>query len=333
MELLPVHDLGNDSRAIARAASLLRSGGLVAFPTETVYGLGANALDRRAVERIYEAKGRPDYNPLIVHVLDENAARDLSSDWTALASTLARHFWPGPLTLVVRKDDAIPENVTAGLDTVALRSPAHPVARALLEASAVPLAAPSANRSTGLSPTRAEHVARSLGQRVDLILDGGATPVGIESTVVDATGTEAIVLRPGSISLEELRAVVPARALSDRTGEKRARPSPGMLDRHYAPRAELWLYESAAAARRFVLDHGGRRVAIVRMEGEDVTGTEPADMPADPSQYAAVLYDVLHRLDAEGFDAILVQLPPDDGAWAAIHDRLSRAAAGRLPGA
>src|SRR5215207_179752 len=194
--------------AVREAAAVLRAGGLVAFPTETVYGLGAHALDPAAVERIYQAKGRPAYNPLIVHAADAAAARRLAARWPGAAERLAERFWPGPLTLVVPRSPEIPDAVSAGLATVALRVPAHPVAHALLLAAGIPVAAPSANRSTQISPTTAEHVRRGLGERVDLIVDGGPCPVGIESTVLSLAGPVPTVLRPGTISIDDLRPVI-----------------------------------------------------------------------------------------------------------------------------
>ncbi len=197
-----------DPVAIAEAAVLLRAGGLVAFPTETVYGLGAHALDPAAVRRIYKAKGRPAFNPLIVHVATAAEARELVLDWPARAQRLSTRFWPGPLTLVLPKVEAIPDEVTAGLPSVAVRVPSHPVALALLREARIPVAAPSANRSTEVSPTTADHVLRGLEGRVDLVLDGGATNVGIESTVVDLTGTTPRLLRPGMITLAQLEEVI-----------------------------------------------------------------------------------------------------------------------------
>src|SRR6185437_10013251 len=208
MQLLSVDPAHPEPAAIARAAELLRAGRLVAFPTETVYGLGANALDATAVERIYAAKGRPAYNPLIVHVADAGQVMSVATDWLDGAARLAAVFWPGPLTLVLPKRDIVPDAVTAGLPSVAVRVPSHPVAHALLAAARIPVAAPSANRSMMLSPTTGRHVARSLGESVDLILDAGPTTVGIESTVVDLTGEAPVLLRPGTISLVQLQAVV-----------------------------------------------------------------------------------------------------------------------------
>jgi L-threonylcarbamoyladenylate synthase len=320
-----------DEATIARAAEILRGGGLVAFPTETVYGLGANALDAAAVDRIYAAKGRPAYNPLIVHVADVDRVRDVAREWPAAAERLARAFWPGPLTLVVPKRPEVPASVTAGLDSVAVRVPAHPVARALLAAARIPIAAPSANRSTEVSPTTGAHVEKSLGDAVDLILDAGPTTVGIESTVVDVTVDPPVVLRPGMITLDDLARTVgmvldvPRGAAA---GEE-ARRSPGMLDRHYAPRASLLL---ASRERALPLieeqEQAGRRVGVLLI---DLALPSSASrrvilLADDPVRYATALYAALHQLDDDGVDLIVVERPPDGPEWHAVRDRLERAA-------
>ena len=223
MELLRVDPRSPDPAIVARAAGVLRDGGLVAFPTETVYGLGANALDPNAVERIYSAEGRPAYNPLIVHIADASDAPLIAAEWPERAEMLARAFWPGPLTIVLPKKPNVPDGVTAGLPSVAIRVPAHPVARALLAAARIPVAAPSANRSMMLSPTTAAHVAKSLGDSVDLILDGGPTNVGIESTVIDLTTPTPTLLRPGMISAEAIgRIIGPIGAARTRRGRRRS---------------------------------------------------------------------------------------------------------------
>lgn len=317
-----------EPEVLARAAAVLRGGGLVALPTETVYGLGAHALDEAAVGRIFAAKGRPAYNPLIVHVADTAAARGLALRWDNPAERLAARFWPGPLTLVVPKRATVPDLVTAGLASVALRVPAHPVAHALLRAAGLPVAAPSANRFTRLSPTTAQHVADGLGDRVDLILDAGPTPVGIESTVLDLTGARPALLRPGSITREQIEAVVgPVDAAGDEPRGEAPRPAPGMLDRHYAPRAVLRLFtdpEQARAAAHEAAAAGVRVGALVRerlgVEAEEIV------MPGDPAGYAAALYAALHRLDALGCGLALVEAPPAGPGWAGVADRLRRAA-------
>jgi len=329
MELLRVNPAAPDPAALARAAEVLRAGGLVAFPTETVYGLGAHALDERAVARIYAAKGRPAYNPLIAHVADADAARALVSAWPLAAELLARAFWPGPLTMVLPKRDMIPDAVTAGLPSVAVRVPGHPVALALLRAAGIPVAAPSANRFTQVSPTSAEHVVASLGDAVDLVLDGGPTTVGIESTVVDLTGPVPRVLRPGMISAEQIGAVVGAvdeRPVAVEAGA--ARSSPGLVDRHYAPRARLLPFDdgsrAAALAEAAAATARGERVGSLAFSPLPVA--EPRLMPRRAAAYARRLYAELHELDDRGCALVLVERVPDAPEWAGVRDRLERAA-------
>ena len=288
------------------AAELIRAGRLVAFPTETVYGLGANALDPVAVERIYRAKGRPPTSPLIVHVDSIEMARRLAADWPEAADVLARRFWPGPLTLVLTKQSQIPDAVTAGLPTVGLRQPDHPVALALIRESGVPIAAPSANRFSELSPTTAAHVRASLGDAVDLILDGGPTRVGIESTVVSLAGPRPCLLRPGMVTQAQIEELIGPLEVARRVSGDEAHPSPGMHRRHYSPRTPVLLGPPPATGRGVYLCFTGC-------------------MPNDPVAYAAILYETLHRLDAENLDWIAVEPPPETPAWAAVRDRLIRA--------
>lgn len=327
MALVQVDPEHPDPTIIARAAELLRTGRLVAFPTETVYGLGANALDAAAVARIYAAKGRPKYNPLIVHLADIGQVSAVAGGWNDAAERLADAFWPGPLTLVLPKTDAVPEGVTAGLPTVAVRIPAHPVANALLSAAETPVAAPSANRSTQLSPTRGDHVLRSLGDAVDLILDAGPTPVGIESTVVDVTTPVATLLRPGSISLDELIRVLGHVEHGNGAAGDAARPSPGMLEKHYAPRAKVLLTAASDVRARIEQERvNGVRVGALVVHAPVEPTTEIIAMPADPAGYATALYASLHALDDAGCDVIVVEKLPETSAWLAVRDRLSRAA-------
>jgi L-threonylcarbamoyladenylate synthase len=335
-ETLTVDPHSPDPAAIARAAGLLRAGRLVAFPTETVYGLGANALDPTAVGGIFAAKGRPSSNPLIVHVAEAALTGNVAAQWPETAARLAAKFWPGPLTIVVPRKPGLPDEVTAGGPTVAVRCPAHAVAQALIRAAGVPLAAPSANRSTELSPTRAEHVLKGLGGRIDMILDGGPCPGGIESTVVDASGPVVRLLRPGPITVPVLEEVVGKVEVANRGGEPPGAParSPGQMAKHYSPRTRLKLVdgndllEDAIEARR-----AGLRVGSVSFAGEGTSPKEAAgasgrhvSLPADPEPAAALLYDALHRLDQGGLDLILVEIPPDTPEWAAVRDRLTRAA-------
>jgi L-threonylcarbamoyladenylate synthase len=322
--VLDVRTLDGLREGVLRAAAVLRAGGLVAFPTETVYGLGAHALDADAVRRIFDAKGRPATNPVIVHAADAAAARRLAASWPDRAERLAERFWPGPLTLVVARSATVPDVVTAGGPTVALRVPAHPVALALLREAGLPIAAPSANRSSRLSPTRAEHLLRDLGGRIDLILDGGATQGGIESTVVDVTRDPPRLLRPGLITVTSLEAELDevTRGGADEAG---ALPSPGMLARHYSPQTPLEVVEEVEARARELIAKG-RRVAVVSHGAVEAPGAIVLRLPDDPGGYGRALYATLHDLDALGLDRILVAAPPDGEGWLAIRDRLRRAA-------
>ena len=330
MSTLRVDAFSPDPAIIARAAELLREGQVVAFPTETVYGLGADATSPEAVQRIYEAKGRPAHNPIIVHVADVAAARRLAAPWPAVADELADRWWPGPLTLVVRKSPAIPDIVTAGQPTVALRVPAHPVAQAILRAARIPLAAPSANLSGRTSPTQARHVEKSLAGRVPLIIDGGPTDIGIESTVVDLSGPVPRLLRPGLIARGELERVLgPLEGPPEPGASDEGRPSPGMLDRHYAPSAALVLYSGTPSPELrhradAVRADGGLIGAVVHHLLPHGCDTLVA-LPGEPGAYASGLYRALHELDDRGCRLILVEAPPDSPDWAAVRDRLTRA--------
>ena len=319
-----MHPSAPEPAAIAQAAEVLRQGGLVAFPTETVYGLGASALDARAVAGIFEAKGRPAFNPLIVHAADVEAARTLVSRWPPVADALAERFWPGPLTLVLPRAGKIPHVVTGGLEDVAVRVPAHPVALALLRASGLPIAAPSANRSTELSPTTAEHVVKALGDRVAIVLDGGPTTVGIESTVLDLVGERPRLLRPGMVTIRELEAVIGP--LDESPLPAGAAPrAPGQLARHYAPRARLVVCGSDEGIHVLQSSEVRPTGALI------VTAAHwPADhvetLPADPAGYAARLYAALHALDDAGCRLIVAEALPETPGWRALQDRLARAA-------
>ena len=293
--------------SLNKAAEVIRAGGLVAFPTETVYGLGANALDAAAVAKIFEAKGRPSTSPLIVHVSSIGMARRYVTEWPAAADELARKYWPGPLTMVLPKSSEIPEIVTAGLPTVGIRMPAHPVALDLIEAAGVPIAAPSANRFTGLSPTTAEHVRAAFP---DLpVGDGGPCAVGLDSTVVAWIDGKLTLLRPGMISFDEIECAAAPRG---------AHPSPGMHERHYSPRTPLLLVNGPE-------DLPDRLGSFVWWRKPGLTA-RTQKMPRDPALYAARLYQVLHQLDDEKWPWIAVEKPKDDRRWAAILDRLRRAA-------
>ena len=333
MTLLTVDPTSPDDAALGRATEVLRGGGLVAFPTETVYGLGAHAMNPEAVERIYEAKGRPAWNPLIVHVANADAARAVTREWPREAELLAARFWPGPLTLVLPRDPSVPDIVTAALDSVGVRVPSHPVALALLRACGLPLAAPSANRSNELSPTTAGHVIKSLGGAVELVLDGGPTSVGIESTVLDLRDpSHPVVLRPGAVSAAEIADLlgVPVIRAGDMSGDA-AHPSPGMSERHYSPRAALWLVDDDGIAALVRRDPEVRSEALLVMQSTISQGLMGAfgrveTMPDSPEGYARVLYAKLHSLDDAGVTDIYVQQLPEGAEWDGVRDRLARAA-------
>lgn len=320
-----------DATVIEEAARLIRGGALVAFPTETVYGVGASAYLPEAVGSIFAVKGRPAYNPLIVHVPNLDAAREIVLEWPREAESLAAAFWPGPLTLVLPKRPTIPDEVTAGLDTVAVRVPAHPVALAILDAAGTPIAAPSANRFMRLSPTTAEHVVRELGDRVQMVVDAGPTPVGIESTVLDLSGPRPVLLRPGTIHLDRLLATIGPIDLPGTYADEAPRPGPGMLSRHYAPQARLVLVDAydadAVASLAREANARGERVALVLLEMEvDVPDAQIVRLSRDAAAYARLMYATLHDLDEAGADLILVESVPDEPNWAGIRDRLRRAA-------
>ena len=309
--------------AIERAARVLQAGGLVAFPTETVYGLGAHALDPDAVRKIFAAKDRPAWDPLIVHVSKVEMARNLAKTLPTRFERLAEQFWPGPLTLVVEKAAGVPDEVTARRGTVALRMPRHPVASALLTAAELPVAAPSANRFGLPSPTRAQHVIDDLGERVDLILDGGPTPMGVESTVLDLTQSPPAILRPGGVSREELENVLGRVALGANVSDEVAATglaAPGMTVKHYAPRARIELFEVDAERQSPALE---RRMAELRAQGKKV---EILDTHGNSEYLARTLYAQFREMDSRSVDVILCSLPPAEGIGLAVRDRLLRAA-------
>ena len=331
---------------IQEAAKVLREGGLVAFPTETVYGLGANALDSRAVTDIFTAKGRPADNPLIVHVHEAGAIANYIKEIPATAKKLADRFWPGPLTLVLKGSRSFPRSVTGGLATVAFRVPAHPVALALIRAAGVPVAAPSANASGRPSPTTAQHVMEDLAGRIDLVLDGGPAGVGVESTVLDLTGGVPLILRPGGVTLQELEEVLgPVEIDPSVNGSRVEKPrSPGMKYLHYAPRAPLLLFEgsNADALAGYILAEAARlaarglRVGLLTYEdtahlyagkGYEIV---VAGSSSDPGTVAAALYDSLRRFDQLGVDRILAQGIATEGVGLAVMNRLIRAAGGKV---
>ncbi len=341
-----------DPQIMDEAAAIVRRGGLVAFPTETVYGLGACALDAVAVAGIFEAKQRPASDPLIIHLGSAEELALVAREIPPQALTLAARFWPGPLTLILPKRPEVPAEVTAGLDTVGVRVPSHPVARALIHASGVPIAAPSANRFSRPSPTRASHVLADLDGRIDLVLDAGPSEIGVESTVLDLTASPATVRRPGGVTLEALRTVLPEVVVVERYApQEAAQASPGQLLRHYAPQAPVTLYEGAPgrvvpklAADARTKAAAGVRVGVLAPE-DDVMALAPlvAAQAAsgrvvtrafgsrrEPGRAAHELFEALRALDALGVDEILASSPDvTDLGWA-VRDRLMRAAGGRI---
>jgi L-threonylcarbamoyladenylate synthase len=332
----PTRTLKADADGIAEAASILRRGGLVAFPTETVYGLGANALSADAAARIFKAKGRPADDPLIVHIRTAAELTRIASSGERV-DILAMRFWPGPLTLVVHKLPVVPDVVTAGLPTVAVRVPAHPLAQALLQAVELPLAAPSANLFGRTSPTRAEHVLDDLGGRIDAILDGGPTLLGVESTIVDVSGRQPRLLRPGGVPAEDIEATLGETLLA---ASETVRPmAPGMLPSHYAPRTPLVLITGDAAAARERLfaevKHArtnGQRVGVLLLEDDRTLSgdavTEHVGTYAQPNESAARLFGALRALDAANCDVLVARelADPTTGLGRALADRLRRAA-------
>jgi L-threonylcarbamoyladenylate synthase len=331
-----------DPGTIARAAEILREGGLVAFPTETVYGLGADGLNPKALERLFAAKGRPPTDPVILHIADLEMLPRLAREIPPPVWTLAQHFWPGPLTLVLPKQPAVPDLATAGLPTVAVRMPAHPVALALIRAAGTPIAAPSANRFGHVSPTTARHVLEDLESRIDLILDAGPTAIGVESTVLDLTRPVPTILRPGGLPREALEAVLGPVAVFDRAVAGPA-PSPGMLPKHYAPRTELVvllgpkerLRPHLREIARHYVQQGYRLGLLIAEEDRAAVADLPVEVAilgseADLASIARRLYPALRELDQRGLDLILAREFGAEGLGLAIRDRLIRAAGGRV---
>jgi len=338
-QVLPAHTPQLFQAAVKRAAERLRAGEVVALPTETVYGLAANALEAKAVARIFEIKGRPANNPIIVHVAGVDMARNCVAEWPSLAQKLARAFWPGPLTMVLRRAKEIPDAVTAGGPTVGVRWPSHPLMQAVIRECGFPLAAPSANLSNRLSPTNAEHVRKQLGGRIRLIVDGGQSQVGIESTVLDLSVSPPRVLRPGMIHDAALLAVTGELGLGLGRSEAVLK-SPGLLPRHYAPKAKLmmlaWRDEGdlrqqiaaigLSSATRHLSLAACHIIAHTRIpSGAGFGGVSV--IPHDAEAFARAIYGELHRCDEAGARTIIVEGLPKKVEWRAIADRLTRAAA------
>lgn len=310
-------------RVMKKATGIIKSGGIIAFPTETVYGLGADAFNPIAVARIFEAKNRPLFDPLIVHIADLSQLGTLVSGIDRRAGRLAGRFWPGPLTLVLPKSERVPDIVTAGLDTVAVRMPDHLIALDLIKGSGTPIAAPSANRFGYISPTKAIHVLEQIGDRVDMIIDGGACSVGVESTIIKITGERSVILRPGGVPVEEIEAIIgPVEVAPETAGDPE---SPGRLPSHYSPAIPVYL---AASVRDIDFTRSDAGFLLFRRPSRDVPveRTEILSIDGDLNEAAANLFSSLHRLDKMPVKAIIAEQVPEHGLGIAIMDRLRRAA-------
>jgi L-threonylcarbamoyladenylate synthase len=343
-QVLKIDPTNPQPSVIEQAAAVIRRGGLVAFPTETVYGLGANALDDAAVRRIFAAKQRPSNDPIIAHIAHIPDLAQLAVDVPNTAYKLAQMFWHGPLTMILKRAAHVPASLTSNLPSVAVRMPAHPVARALIEAAGVPIGAPSANTFTRPSSTEAQHVLEDLNGRVDLVLDGGKTNIGIESTVIDMTQSPPVIFRPGGVSLDDLRRVLPeVTMMVKRFDETENKLSPGMMAKHYSPRADVMLFDGERSdvlnkmhemAMAYHTAH--KRVGILTTNEEAPlftnTGARIISMGsrADMDQIAHVLFGAMRALDAQNVDKILVRAYTKEGIGAAVWDRLLRAAEGRV---
>jgi len=333
-EILSTHTPELFQKAVRCAAESLRAGEVVALPTETVYGLAANALDEKAVAKIFQIKGRPSHNPIIVHVAGREMAQACVAQWSAAAEKLSQSFWPGPLTLVMPRDPKISNLVTAGGETAGVRWPSHPFMQAVIRECGFPLAAPSANLSNQISPTNAEHVRAQLGGKIPLIVDGGQSQVGIESTVLDLTVSPPRILRPGMIHAESLAAV--CGAVQNPRSEVQSQPalkSPGQLEKHYSPKAKLvvmdWRDETELAAKINNLKLKTQNCFVIAHTNipAGFTAGNVSVIPHDAEAFARALYAELHRCDAAGAALIVVESPPELPAWSGIADRLCRAAA------
>jgi len=330
-EILSIETAALFEKAVARAVALLKAGHVVALPTETVYGLAANALDATAVARIYEIKNRPPENPIIVHVAGIEMARRCASEWPPLADKLTAAFWPGPLTLVLPRSKEIPPIVTAGGPTVGLRWPSHPFIQAVIRGCGFPLAAPSANPANALSPTNARHVEKSLAGKIQLIVDGGQSQVGIESSVLDLSCSPPRLLRPGMISVESLGGIIGATGLISGTESSKVLRSPGMLPRHYSPKARLvilsWRDDADLAKKTANFNVPRAKIHVVAHtqipQWEDFGRV--AVIPHDAQAYARAIYAELHACDEEGAELIIVEELPPTEEWSGIADRLRRA--------
>lgn len=339
-QAISIDPLHIDQSALQQAAAIIRRGGLVAFPTETVYALGADVFSRSAVEAVFSAKGRPATDPLIVHIARAEQVNQVVSSMPLLGQQLAAAFWPGPLTLVLPRNESIPAEVSAGKNTVAVRLPAHPVICALINLAGVPVVGPSANRFGHTSPTTAQHVLDDLDGRIDAVIDSGPTQIGVESTVLDVSSAEPRLLRPGGISLEQLHRYIPNLKFAPTyLNDSSAASSPGMLLTHYAPQARLILYDGTPDAVRERLlqsiieqQQQGKSVGVIAiMDSPDIydaTGANVIHVGETLEDAASSLFRAMRELDAQGVQVILAALPPAQGIGLAIRDRLTRAASG-----
>jgi L-threonylcarbamoyladenylate synthase len=340
--IIPIDPSQIDPAALEQAAAIIRRGGLVAFPTETVYALGADVFNAAAVQKVFAAKGRPGTDPLIVHISSREQLQQIGREVPPLAQQLMDAFWPGPLTLVLPRRENIPAEVSAGKDTVAVRLPAHPIICGLIEQAGVPVVGPSANRFGHTSPTTARHVLDDLDGRIDAVIDSGSTRIGVESTVVDISGSQPRLLRPGGISLEQLRQFIPGLDFTPAyLSEATAASGPGMLLTHYAPRARLVLYEGPAERVRAALleaiserIHQGKRVGVIVIRDEaspyEQAGAVVIQAGGTLEAAASGLFKAMRELDSAGVDVILANAPEPVGLGLVIRDRLIRAASGRV---
>jgi L-threonylcarbamoyladenylate synthase len=327
-----------DEILLRRAADVILAGGLVAFPTETVYGLGANGLDASAVRKVFAAKERPATDPLILHLASVQQLDSVAADVPPVAYQLAEKFWPGPLTLILRKQPHVPDEATAGLDTVAVRMPAHPVTLKFIELAGVPICGPSANRFSRPSPTLAEHVLNDLDGRVDMILDAGATQIGLESTIINLTGVQPVVVRPGGLSIEALQEVIPDVVFEPRyLSEHEAATSPGTMLKHYAPLARMMVFRGSRTTmirrmNRVINEQSEKRVGVLALrQDKDLFGdADVIDLGQTLDEMGGNLFAGMRELDKRGVDIILAYLPPAEGIGLAIGDRLIRAAEGQV---
>jgi len=332
-EVLSTHTKALFEAAVKRATELLRAGEVVALPTETVYGLAANALDEKAVANIFQIKGRPAHNPIIVHVASNEMARQCAAQWPEIAENFSRSFWPGPITLVLPRSEKIPDNVTAGGATVGVRWPSHPFMQAVIRECGFPLAAPSANLSNQISPTNAEHVRSQLDGTISLIVDGGQSQVGIESTVLDLTVMPPKILRPGMIHAESLAAVAGNIRHPTSNIQHPKLKSPGLLEKHYSPKAKLVVLDWRDDAElQFKIQNSRFKIEDCHILAHTkiplgFAATNVSVIPHDAEAFARALYAELHHCDAAGAKLIVVEALPEGSEWSGIADRLKRAAA------